>query len=784
MAVSSPKRGKQPCPVSVISATRLHFPEGTAAIPEVSVQHLKSYAVSTRNLGIAATVAVNCLQAEVTKIIAEAAPGVDVKVLHVPVWGAFVPALNTLLGEAQRRSIKYILYQSLEVLCTPSVLTKLLDHFTPDTLVVGPVLDGHVFEAGEQPLNGQTTPWNTLALWSTRKLGLTGFLNIADGMPDQVRRLSRQLSCDPLEAIRHLSSGSFALGECESPTMGSAAWWEGNVDGAGMQASDQGAVPAGVEEVTAIALLQHLLGESRARAVLILLPQEPDSRVSWKATWEGDQRRKEWHDYKMRSKVARPAAQAEQLFGNRRRAWLPSLQLPLLPHSRSGSLSRHPQDQEQDPQLSFGVVQHFGESIRPAWKVEMICLASVALFSANFASAFPAAFQYFNEQRALQAQASTHVVTFVSLVIGGVYLPMPLSLLLTRLVTSRGDHVAGLALSAGLLALTHSSTVLLQVNGVVHSSQHAFFLATRLLQGLGSGVLFQARFVLASMSTQDHHLELQTRTFFCGDLGLSVGVLLPCVASALAGSDNLSRTRPELLSSAVLAVFSLALFVWILAAFPQRLYRLPDKVRFPVKDSQGPQGAETTSGAWTRLALWASGTMRVFVQSAAIVAMALRMQDAGLTASFRQSKAVAAMCLLPAAFEAMASGICRPSWLPKPERLARAAAVSTVGVVVAICVCTTWVGWLRAVDAEARAAVAALELAVLLMALAFAAPLNVSRLNQHQAAEQSMVMLEWLKAYVGRLCGPIFALAVQNWLGYGPLLGMLCSTTVAVALTA
>merc|ERR1719181_470282 len=75
----------------------------------------------------------------------------------------------------------YILYQSLETQCSQLVLTQLLDHFNNNVLVVGPVLDGHVFQAGQQSLNGRTTPWNTLALWSVRKLALTGFLRIADG---------------------------------------------------------------------------------------------------------------------------------------------------------------------------------------------------------------------------------------------------------------------------------------------------------------------------------------------------------------------------------------------------------------------------------------------------------------------------------------------------------------------------------------------------------------------------------------------------------------------------
>ena len=111
-----------------------------------------------------------------------AAPSLELHVLLVPCWGAFVPALNALLDFAQGKGMTHILYQSLEMQCTPVILQKFLDHFNSNVLLVGPVLPGHTFASGQQTLNGRTTPWNTLALWSVRKLALTGFLCIADGM--------------------------------------------------------------------------------------------------------------------------------------------------------------------------------------------------------------------------------------------------------------------------------------------------------------------------------------------------------------------------------------------------------------------------------------------------------------------------------------------------------------------------------------------------------------------------------------------------------------------------
>merc|ERR1712176_188626 len=72
----------------------------------------------------------------------------------------------------------------------------------------------------------------------------------------------------------------------------------------------------------------------------------------------------------------------------------------------------------------------------------------------------------------------------------------------------------------------------------------------------------------------------------------------------------------------------------------------------------------------------------------------------------------------------------------------------------------------------------------LLVALAIAVPMKVSNLNALPSSEGEMIRLEWLKAYVGRLLGPLFAFAMQATLGYGPLLGVLCALTLFVAVTA
>jgi len=84
--------------------------------------------------------------------------------------------------------------------------------------VVGPVLDGHKFRPGERILDGRSSPWNTLALWSVRKLALTGFLCIADGLPDVPPSLNAADGLGMLEAMN--------MPEGSAP-MGSDSWWSG-----------------------------------------------------------------------------------------------------------------------------------------------------------------------------------------------------------------------------------------------------------------------------------------------------------------------------------------------------------------------------------------------------------------------------------------------------------------------------------------------------------------------------------------------------------------------------
>jgi len=745
---------------NVLSATRAHFPADSEGVPEKTQEHLKKYVLASQRLGVKAAIAVNAHATEVQNIAEEAAPGFDVHVLHVPYWGAFVPALNALLSFAQSSQKRYILYQSLEVICSPTVLHWLRDHHTPETLVSGPALPGHCFQPGEQPLNGRSAPWNTLALWSVRKLALTGFLSIADGLQSDTHHNGEQAELSP---------------DSDGAPMGSSDWWSGGDVSTGkswIRQHSGGVVPAGVEEVTAIALLQDLLGKEQAQAILIDVPHELQKHISWETDWAGDERRKQWHEYKMSTKITRPDEQLQRLFAG-----------------RMDSKKTHKGQAEEGLKVrssKFGVVIHRGPTIRPPRTVENICLASTGLFFLNLASVFPRAFLLLNNS----FNTSAFDLIALVLLLGGVFVPMPLSLYLTRQTTVRAGHKAGLVLFVLFIIFSHLAVMVWQLFGT-EAHQLVVLLIARLVQGLGSGILFQARYVLASLSTGDQQTDLQAWQFLVGDFGFGFGALLPALTtltSFLFGSAERFSNIPEVLPAAFMVAVSSTFLAIILVAFPRHLSMLPDRVRFPrhALDIAKVRSRSKVdeSGDYYRRIVWVSGTTRVFVQSAVMPIAALAMRDNGYTGKFRQSIVVAALSLLPMPFEAVASSICCYC-----ATRVRARDSKDVGKVI-----SGTIGGLvlfaalafphhEGVDATSLASVIT-ELAALMIALAVAAPLNASRLYQLEDAERSTVILVWMQAYFGRLLGPLLAVLLYNTAGYGSVLTMLCAATAVVAYTA
>jgi hypothetical protein len=195
----------------------------------------------------------------------------SLEVLPVCPWGRFVPALNALvLHAASAHRAKRILFVSAETTAPKSSIDALLSEMKKEdgsddesVLVAGARLAGHDYRAAQAdtaslvvPLNGRTSPWNTLAVWNLKKLAITGFQLVSDALitDDDKNR-------EP--------------------------WY------------------AGIEEVVAIALLQTLLGRDQARAKLVHVPG-----ITWDQTFD-DPERKKWHEYKMESKATRAAHQLE-----------------------------------------------------------------------------------------------------------------------------------------------------------------------------------------------------------------------------------------------------------------------------------------------------------------------------------------------------------------------------------------------------------------------------------------------------------------------------------------
>jgi hypothetical protein len=175
-----------------------------------------------------------------------------IQFFHIDPWISFTQPLNMLVEKALSLGAKELLFQSIEVEISLKDIEKLESHLTNDTLVVGAKLDEqHGSDENIQlPLNGWTTPWNTLALWNIQKLGLIGFLSISSG----------------------------------------------NHEG----------IPGGVEEVVTISMLQSLK-QNEMKAKVINLQS-----VVWNTTWDCDERAK-YHKEKMQSKEARSIIQLETL---------------------------------------------------------------------------------------------------------------------------------------------------------------------------------------------------------------------------------------------------------------------------------------------------------------------------------------------------------------------------------------------------------------------------------------------------------------------------------------
>lgn len=175
-------------------------------------------------------------------------PGVHI--FGVTPWGKFVLPLNALVSKAKLAGAETLLLASVEVNVSTEHLLRLRAHMTKNTLVVGAAMTGHKLKEGKQIGDGYSTPWNVLSLWNLEYLSRVGFPLIGDALFDQ----------------RY----------------------------------------AGVEEVSAIGLLQQIYPQLTAKLI------EISGGVEWK-TDDFDAERLAKHLQKMKNKIERPAKQMEIL---------------------------------------------------------------------------------------------------------------------------------------------------------------------------------------------------------------------------------------------------------------------------------------------------------------------------------------------------------------------------------------------------------------------------------------------------------------------------------------
>lgn len=243
----------------LLAATRVHFKNQTA---EIDYDALERLAASTAAFSDGLVIAVQADSPRSPDAIAKlramaervsTAGTANLEILPVQPWGKFVAPLNALVRHGVNHAYTDVLFLSQEVTVTPHAAQTLLDELDDNTLVVGARFPEHEFKPGQTlPLDGLTSPWNTLALWRLGKLAKLGFPLIA----------------------------------------------EGGIPGVG----------AGVEEVTAIAIAQRLDPDHTA-AKLVDLP----GGFTWDVGFRHDERRMAWHKRKMASKRSRPAAQIAAL---------------------------------------------------------------------------------------------------------------------------------------------------------------------------------------------------------------------------------------------------------------------------------------------------------------------------------------------------------------------------------------------------------------------------------------------------------------------------------------
>lgn len=169
---------------------------------------------------------------------------IPIDLIPIRPWIGISTPLNILLNHLPIDDT-CVLIQSVEIQCTSKHIDRLRSYLIDDDILcVGVALDGHqILNKTFVQLQGDTSPWNTFALWNLEKLIRTGFPTCADRLD-----------------------------------------------------------PPGMEDAAVIALQQRLFGGAMKNRVLLIRLNED---VRWLNRFEHDEQRSLQHQKKMKSKNKR-----------------------------------------------------------------------------------------------------------------------------------------------------------------------------------------------------------------------------------------------------------------------------------------------------------------------------------------------------------------------------------------------------------------------------------------------------------------------------------------------
>ncbi|HRY52673.1 MAG TPA: hypothetical protein P5089_02360 [Candidatus Portnoybacteria bacterium] len=177
-------------------------------------------------------------------------------IIGVTPWVKFVQPMNVLLDAAASFNARYFLSCSVEIKINQQQLNDLMLHMDSGTLCVGARLPEHEFSGGHLIVegSGSTIPWNTCCIWNLEKFSLVGFPLAGDAAFSLNRKM------------------------------------------------------AGVEELTALAVMQKLYGTSGFKAKLIEI-----AGIKWETEFADNPDRRVAHLQKIASKRERPGEQLKRL---------------------------------------------------------------------------------------------------------------------------------------------------------------------------------------------------------------------------------------------------------------------------------------------------------------------------------------------------------------------------------------------------------------------------------------------------------------------------------------